>query len=165
MQFDSGSNCASNFKIEELVLLFKSCVRKFQTNLLNHPWPVWKFKIRDERPALRFLVPIETHCDRGSKVSCPRTQHNVPNSARTQTARPGDERTNQRLQRTTLKVYMTDYFFYLLDKISTKKTDKNSTKKISIVILWLPLVLIYQKRQIALPRDQKQETRNDCEAI
>ena len=36
MQFDLGSNCASNFKIEE-ILFYKSSVRKFQTNFLKHP--------------------------------------------------------------------------------------------------------------------------------
>ena len=62
----------------------------------------------------------------------------------------------------------TDFFSFCSIK-SLQCTDKNIKNKISIAI-FLPRVLMYQKRQISLPvvyktADQKRETGNDCDVI
>ena len=66
-----------------------------------------------------------------------------------------------------LKVYMTDFFICSIK--SPQCTDKNNKTNISIAI-FLPNVLMCQKRQISLPvgyktARQKQETGNDCYVI
>ena len=65
-----------------------------------------------------------------------------------------------------IKVYMTDFFLFV--RLNLLNVLISVAKKIFSIAIFLPRVLMCQKRQISLPvgkkpRDQKQETGNDCD--
>ena len=72
---------------------------------------------------------------------------------------------HQPLYTNTLKVYMTEFFLFA--RLNLPNVLISVAKKILITI-FLPRVLMCQKRQISLPvgykaRHQKQGTGNDCD--
>ena len=75
---------------------------------------------------------------------------------------------NQHISDVIVKVYMTDFFICSIKSLQC--TDKYS-KNLFLIAIFLPRVLLYQKRQISLPvgyktaRPEKQETGNDCDII